>query len=106
LFNNRIIQNASWIIVCRIVNALLSLIVGMLTARYLGPSNYGLISYAASLTAFVSPIMLLGLSEILVQEIVNKPESEGEALGSSIVMCLISSVVCVLGICSFVKVTS
>ena len=106
LRKNKVVQNASWIIVCKIVQSVLGLVVSMLTARYLGPSNFGKINFAASLVAFVSPIMFLGMSEILVQEIVNKPESEGEAIGSSIIMCLCSSFFCILGICAFVKITS
>lgn len=102
LKKNKVITNASWIIVCKIVQSILGLVVSMLTARYLGPSNYGLINYAASLVAFASPLMFLGMSEILVQEIVTNPDSEGEALGSSILMCLCSSVFCILGISAFV----
>lgn len=106
LRKNRVVKNASWIIACRVVQSVLGLVVSMFTARYLGPSNFGKINYAASLVAFVSPIMFLGMSEILVQEIVNKPESEGEAIGSSIIMCICSSFFCILGICAFVNVTS
>ena len=73
---NKVAKNASWIIGCRIGQAILSLVINMLTARYLGPSNYGLITYAASLVAFVLPIAQLGFNNILVQEIVNDPENE------------------------------
>ena len=59
-------SNAAWIIFCRIIQAILSLFVGMWTARYLGPSNYGLINYASSLAAFVAPIAYLGINEVLV----------------------------------------
>ena len=67
--NNKIIKNASWIIVCKILESIVSLVIGMLTARYLGPSNYGLINYASSIVAFVAPIMQLGITNILVQEL-------------------------------------
>lgn len=73
----------------------------MLTARYLGPARFGLINYAASLTAFFLPFMQLGLNSILVQEIINKPDEEGKTLGTSIVLCLCSSVLCVAGIFTF-----
>ena len=104
--NNKIVKNASWIIICKVINALLGLVVSMFTARYLGPSNSGLINYAASLVAFVSPIMLLGINEILVAEIVSDPENAGEILGSSIIMCLFSAALCVTGIWAFVRITS
>lgn len=75
ILKNKVIQNASWIILCKIVQAVLNLVVTMLTARYLGPSNYGLISYAASLVAFAVPVMELGLRNTLVQEFVKDRKS-------------------------------
>ena len=70
MIKNRVIKNASWIIACRVVQSILSFLIGMLTARYLGPANYGLINYASSVVAFVTPIMYLGLNAVLVQEII------------------------------------
>ncbi|MBQ8621380.1 MAG: flippase [Oscillospiraceae bacterium] len=99
--NKRIFKNAAWIVGCKIFQALLGLVVTMLSARYLGPSGYGLINYAASIVAFVVPVMQLGLNSTLVQEIVNDPDREGEILGTSIAMNLVSSVFCILGIVFF-----
>lgn len=104
--NNKIIANASWIIFCRIVQSVLALIINMITARYLGPSNYGIISYASSIAAFVYPISSLGLNHILVQETVQRPEEEGEIYGTSMVLSLVASAFCLLGIFSFVSVVN
>ena len=60
----KIAQNAIWIIVCKIAQSIISLVVGMMSARYLGPSNYGVINYAASIVAFAVPIMYLGINNI------------------------------------------
>ena len=103
---NRVFNNAMWIIVCRIIQSCLALIVGMLTARYLGPSNYGLINYASSVVAFVVPVMYLGLNSILVQELVNTPENEGVILGTSITMSLISGVLCIIGVSAFILIAN
>ena len=103
---NKIVANASWIIACKIVQSILSLVVSMLTARYLGPSNFGLINYAASIVSFVAPIMYLGLNSVLVQEIINNPENEGETLGTSVFMSFIMSGICIIGIISFVKIVN
>lgn len=101
LKKNKVANNAIWIIIGKIVQSLLSLIVGMLTARYMGPSNYGLISYAASIVAFVVPIMNLGLSNVLVQEYTNQPEKEGEIFGSAIIVSVFSSFFCIFGVSIF-----
>lgn len=99
--HNKNIANAAWIIGCKLVQSLLGIVISMLTARYLGPSNFGLINYAAAIVAFVAPVTSLGLSHIMVQEIVYSPESEGKILGTSITMSLISAIVCIIGVVSF-----
>ena len=103
---NRIVKNAAWIIGVQIVKALLGIVISMLTARYLGPANFGLINYAASIVAFVSPIMFLGLNNILVQELCNNPNNEGEILGTSICLSFISSLLCIAGVVSFVSIAN
>ena len=99
---NRVAKNAMWIIICRIVQSILALVLNMLVARFLGPSNFGIITYASSLVAFVVPIMQLGLNNILVQELVNDPKSEGKILGTSIGLSLLSSFFCIIGLSIFV----
>lgn len=106
MFKNKTVQNAKWIIGCKIVQSLLQLVVGMLSARYLGPSNYGLISYAASVVAFAVPIMQLGLRSTLVQECVANPDKEGQILGTSLVMNLVTSAACILAVTCFASVAS
>ena len=88
------LQNTKWMILCKVIQSLLQMILGMITARYLGPSDYGLISYAASLTAFVVPFMRLGMDETLVREYVMDPEREGEIAGTAMVMNMVSAFAC------------
>ena len=104
--NQKVIKNASWIVACRIARAMLGMVVSMLTARYLGPSNFGMISYASSIVAFVVPVMQLGLSNILVQETIEYPEEEGAIFGTSMVMSLCSAVACMVGVVSFVYIAN
>lgn len=67
----------------------------MLSARFLGPSGYGLITYTASVVAFAAPLMYLGFTSVLVQELIAHPEKEGETLGTAIFSGLISGVLCI-----------
>ena len=50
------------------VRLLLTAIVGIIVARYLGPEGLGLLSYAQSVFGLLMPIVLLGLPAILVRE--------------------------------------
>lgn len=102
----KVVKNASWIIGGRTIQSVLGVLISMLTARYLGPSNFGLINYASSLVAFMTPIAFLGLNNTLVQEIVKRPDDEGNVIGTSICMTLVSSCLCILGIVSFCTIAN
>ncbi len=104
--NHNIAKNALWIIACRIAQAVLSLAISTLSARYLGPDHYGLLHYAISVVAFVSPIALLGLSATLVQELLKKPQQEGETLGSALAISLFSSLLCMAGTTAFIYLSN
>lgn len=101
-----VFNNAKWIIVCKIIQSLLQLVVGMLCARYLGPSNYGIIGYATSITALVLPVMKLGLDSTLVNELVGEPQKEGEIMGTSLLMNIASSFVCMAAVAVFVSIAN
>lgn len=99
--NKNFINNSAWIIGGKIIQMILTLIIGAISARYLGPSNYGLINYGASYTALFTPIIALGLYGIIVNEIVNNPIKDGVILGSAIGMRAVTAIVssiCIVGI--------
>lgn len=91
LFSNKIARNASWLILGRVIQMLAGVLIGILTARYLGPSNYGLINYTAAYSAFFTSLCTLGLNSILVKELLDNPDKEGEVLGSALFLRFISS---------------
>lgn len=98
-------KNAIWIIFGKSVQMILGLLVTILTARYLGPSNYGILNYAIAVVSFVLPIALLGLNSTLVQEIITNPEKEPEIMGSSLVMSFFASCACIGIVAIFVALT-
>lgn len=100
-FKNKVANNALWFIFGKAAQSILAFLVGIFTARYLGPSNYGIINYAASIVAFVVPIMNLGFNNVLVQELTVHPEEEGEIIGSSVLLSIFSSLACIVGVSSY-----
>lgn len=98
IFKNKVVKNASWLIAGKMIQMVLNFFIGILTARYLGPSNYGLINYAASYSAFFYPICTLGINSIIVKELVDNPNQEGQVLGTSLLLRGISSFLSALGI--------
>lgn len=104
--NKKVVKNASWIIGCKIAQSILAFFISMLSARYLGPSNFGLVGYAQSVTVFMAPIMQMGFNYILVREIINHKEEEGKIIGSSILVSVISSIGCMIAIFLFAFISS
>ena len=99
LRNNRFVGNTNWLIFQNIYSMMLSLVVGALSARYLGPSNYGLIGYGTSLVNLFTSISQLGLDSILMNEMVCHPEKKGTIMGTALCMRLVASTIsfgCVL----------
>lgn len=97
----KIVSNAGWIIGCKLIKAILTVIVTIITARYLGPSNYGLINYAASITAFVIPVMKLGIDSTMVHEIVERKNQDGAVIGTTLLLNIASGILCIVGIGAF-----
>lgn len=104
LLKSKFILNTGWMMFAQIYQMVVSLIIGVLTARYLGPSNYGTLDYAASYVSFFSIACQLGLEGIVVKEIVNNREKEGEILGSSIVMRICAALLSIVTVCLIVWV--
>lgn len=93
LAKNRFLQNTSWIVGANLVQMVLSFIIGMISARYLGPANFGIINYAAAIVAFFTSIANLGMEGVLVNEFTRQEYKNPEVLGTSLVMGLVSSII-------------
>lgn len=91
ILKSKVTKNAGWLIGGRVYHMLLAFVVGLITARYLGPSNYGLINYALTYTTFFASFCTLGINSIIVKDFVDHPEDEGLTIGSTIVLRTISS---------------
>ena len=101
---NKVVKNAGWIIGGRLVNKLLAFLVGILTARYLGPSNYGLINYAAAYISFFASICTLGINSIIVKNFVDHPDEEGKTIGTTLLLRAVSSLLSALMIVGIVGI--
>lgn len=90
---SKVAKNSIWIISEKIFQMIISLFVNRIVAEYLQPENYGTLNYVVSLVTFFTSLCTLGLDAIIINEIINKREKQGEILGTSIVMRLISSLI-------------
>ena len=103
-FKNRTVRNAGWLIGGRIIHIILSFVIGLLSARYLGPGNYGLINYATAYTTFFNAFCTLGINAVIVKNFIDHPEEEGETLGTTLALRLVSSILSLLSIVGIVSI--
>ena len=96
LKSSKIVKNSGWIVCGKVVQMLIAFLVGIFTARYLGPSNYGVIHTAQAYTSFFFPICSLGLSGVFVKLLLDHPSEQGKYLGSGIAIRTISSLIAML----------
>lgn len=82
--------NTGWLIIDQVIRMGVGLIVGIWVARYLGPENFGLLSYATAFVALFSSIAALGLNDIAVRNLVRNPARKEEILGTTFYLKLAS----------------
>lgn len=104
LRNNKEAKNASWLIGGKIAQMVLSFFVSILTARYLGPGNYGIISYVNAYVAFFTSLCTLGINSVIIKDFVEKPQEQGKTIGTTLAMRFVSSflsavmIVCIVNV--------
>ena len=91
LIHNKEAKNAGWIMTGKIIQMLLSFVISILTARYLGPANFGTINYAGAYVSFFMAFCTLGINSVIIKDFIDNPEEEGKAIGTTIVLRAISS---------------
>ncbi|MBI2417060.1 MAG: flippase [Ignavibacteriales bacterium] len=82
----------------KILRLILGFVVGVYMIRYLGPAEFGLLSYAISLVGLFTALATLGLESIVVRELVKNPEKRDELLGSVFAMRLASGVIALVSL--------
>ena len=83
------VKNTGWLL----VGKLLSLVVGFIIARYLGPYAFGDLSFADAFAALFAAVGTLGLDSFIIREIIQHPDKRDEILGTSLVMRLAANAV-------------
>ena len=98
--------NISWLMAEKILRAIVNLFVGAYVARYLGPEQFGLLSYAVSFVFLFSPLIMLAHEGIIVRELVNSPEQRDTILGTSFWLKMMGAVLAFLALAGILPLTS
>jgi O-antigen/teichoic acid export membrane protein len=86
-------KNTSWLFGEKILRMVVGLFVGIWVARYLGPEQFGLFSYAQSLVGLFLALSVLGLDTIVIRELVDKKLKENELIGTAFYMKLMGAAI-------------
>ena len=103
-FENKEVKNASWIIAGKVFQTILVFATSILTTRYLGPSDYGIINYVTAYVSFFAPICTLGINMILVKDLLEFPEDQGTSIGTTFFLRIVSSIISTLFIVGIIAV--
>jgi O-antigen/teichoic acid export membrane protein len=88
----RYFKNTSWLLGEKILRVLVGLYVSIWIVRYLGPEQFGLLSYAQSFVFLFTAITTLGLDGIVVRELVIDENRRDKLLGSAFGLKLIGAI--------------
>jgi O-antigen/teichoic acid export membrane protein len=84
-----VISNTGWLFFDNVLRMGVGLFVGVWIARYLGPNQYGQLSFAMAFVMLFSSLAALGLDSIAVRNIVRDPSARDEILGTTFFLRLI-----------------
>lgn len=98
-------KNTSWLFGEKILRMIVGLFVGIWVARYLGPEQFGLFSYAQSFVGLFAVIAGLGLDGIIVRELVKDPSKQAILLGTAFRLKLIGALLVLIALAVAVKLS-
>ncbi|MGD0187772.1 MAG: flippase [Roseiarcus sp.] len=89
-----IAANAAWLLLDRFGRLALSLVVGVWTARYLGPGQFGELYYVFAYLAFFQAVVGLGFDGIVVRDLATNASRDGEILGTACALRFMAGAAC------------
>lgn len=90
------VSNTFWLAFERLFRMLVGLVAWLYVARYLGPEDFGLLSYALSFVGLFATVAALGVDQLLLRELVRSPSWETVFLGTAAGLRLAGSVAAIL----------
>jgi len=98
--------NTSWMFGEHFLRILAGVLVGIYVARYLGPEQFGVYSYAIAFVALFGAVARVGLDGIVVRDLLNHPEKRDLYLGTAFWLKLIGALLALITVAIVVQFTS
>ena len=93
-----VVKNSVWLISESIITMVISLIIGIVSARFLGPNNYGLVNRFLPYISLANSICTFGLQSIIIKRIAQDSSEENIAavVGSTMLFRLVLSFISII----------
>ncbi|MGN1216377.1 MAG: flippase, partial [Phocaeicola sp.] len=93
-----VVKNSVWLISESIITMVISLIIGIVSARFLGPNNYGLVNRFLPYISLANSICTFGLQSIIIKRIAQDSSEENIAavVGSTMSFRLVLSFISII----------
>ena len=92
------LKNTSWMFFGRFFTLGVSFFIGIYIARYLGPSNYGLLSYVTSFVGLFGFLASFGIDSIVSREIINNHDKKDEIIGTGFYIKIVGSLIAIVSV--------
>jgi O-antigen/teichoic acid export membrane protein len=92
------LQNTSWMFFGRFFTLGISFFISIYIARYLGPSNYGLLSYVTSFVGLFGFLASFGIDNIVSREIIKDHNRKDELIGTAFYLKIIGGLLAIITI--------
>lgn len=92
----RYAKNSGWHLLTRSSTILIGFFTTIYVIRYLGPENYGTLSYAVSFVSLFSFIASLGIESIILRELIKYPDKEPIILGTAFRLKIFGGIIATL----------
>lgn len=89
---HKILTNISWLLAERIFHMILSLLIGIWFIRYLGPTRYGIYSYATAIVTLLLPLSKMGMPQVVVRNLVEDVYNKHKILGTAFTLEVVGGI--------------
>lgn len=81
--NVKIISNSGWLLFEKVFRFALTFVLSIILARYLGPEDFGNLTYFVAVINIIGILIHLGLRIVVIDELVKYPKKRSKILGSA-----------------------
>lgn len=82
----RYYRNTFWLLLEKGLRVIEAFFIGLWLARFLGPDQFGVLSYSQSFVYLFTAVAALGLDQVVVRELVRTPEKRDTLMGTTLLL--------------------